>query len=225
MEPIYHAAKAAVVAWHLAWFERHVEGTDHIPRTGPALIASNHVSYLDPLTLGAEIARVGRRPRFLAKSELFQDRRIAWVLRGAGQIEVKRGTSEAVGALDDALAALERGEVVVIFPEGTVTTTADLRPMAPKSGAGRLALHSGAPVIPTAVWGTANVWSKEARGSWRPRQEIAIRFGHPIVFEDSAQSGKDYQAANARIMDEIATLLAGLRPLIPDRRRPKRARL
>lgn len=224
MEPIYHVAKAVLLRWHLAWFERHVEGAEHIPRTGPAIVASNHVAYLDPLTLGAEVARVGRRPRFLAKSELFEDRRIAWVLRGTGQIEVKRGTSEAAGALEHAFAALERGEVVVIFPEGMVTTNADLRPMPPKSGAGRLALGSGAPVIPAALWGTANVWPKAARGSWRPRQEIAIRFGRPITFEGSALSGKDYQAANALIMDEIETLLAGLRPLIPDRRRPRRAR-
>jgi 1-acyl-sn-glycerol-3-phosphate acyltransferase len=154
------------------WFRWTVEGAGNIPAHGPAILACNHVSYLDPLALGFVVDRAGRRPRFLAKSELFRDRRIGWVLRATRQIEVKRGTSRAAAALDDAFDALARGEVVVIFPEGTVTTHPDLEPMAAKSGAVRLALRTRAPVIPCAVWGTANVWPKGYAHRWRPRQQI-----------------------------------------------------
>jgi 1-acyl-sn-glycerol-3-phosphate acyltransferase len=204
-----------------AWFHWHVEGAENIPKAGPAIVACNHVSYLDPLAIGYVVEGAGRRPRFLAKSELFADRRLGWLLRATGQIEVSRGTTRAALALERAHAALRAGEVVVIFPEGTVTTDPDLRPMAARTGAVRLALTSQASVIPCALWGTANVWPKGSyRKSWGPRQDILVRVGAPMRLEGDANSREQCRAAGQTLMEEIARLGAGLRPVVPDRRRP-----
>jgi 1-acyl-sn-glycerol-3-phosphate acyltransferase len=221
-ELLYGLAYSVVVPWAHVWFRWHIEGLHHIPKEGPAIVAFNHIAYVDPLCVGYLVAKAGRRPRFLAKAELFQDRRIAWVLRGAGQIEVKRGTRSAPVALDQALEALEMGEVVVIFPEGTVTTDPDLHAGPVKTGVSRLALKAGVPVIPCAIWGTANVWPKGYAHNWRPRQDVVVRIGTPININGDFSSPADWQQAGRTIMDEISVLVAGLRPLVPDRRRPRK---
>lgn len=224
-EPIYHLAKSLVVPFMHLWFKHSAEGLENIPQEGPALIAFNHASYLDPLSIGYTVAINGRRPRFLAKSELFRDRRIAWVLRGCRQIEVKRGTPQAPMALDDAFAALDRGEAIVVFPEGTTNPhpEADLQP--PKSGTARLAVRSGAPIIPGAVWGAQNVWPKGPyRRNWRPRQPIVLRFGSPLSFGHLEDSPEGWRQAGADLMKEIARLLSDIRWRVPDRRRPRAER-
>jgi len=219
---IYRLAYLAVIPWAGVWFRWHIEGLENIPKQGPAIVAFNHIAYLDPLCIGYIVAKSGRKPRFLAKAELYQDKRIAWLLRGAGQIEVKRGTRSAPVALDQALAALEMGEVVVIFPEGTVTTDPDLQAGPVKTGVARLALKAGVPVVPCAIWGTANVWPKGYAHNWRPRQDVVVRIGTPMNLTGDFSSPDDWQQAGRVIMDEISVLVAGLRPLVPDRRRPKK---
>jgi 1-acyl-sn-glycerol-3-phosphate acyltransferase len=219
----YSLAKAILRPWLTVWFQWNIEGLDNIPRSGPAILALNHISYLDPLAAAFIANKVGRRARFLAKSELFRDKRIGWVMRGAGQIEVKRGTKDAPVALDEAYAALDRGELVVVFPEGTVTTDPYLDPMAPKSGAARLALKTGAPLIPCAVWGTANVWPKGYKRSWRPGQRILVRIGTPIAATDETDSPEAWRSLGARLIGEIFRLLSEIKPAVPDRRRPKRS--
>jgi 1-acyl-sn-glycerol-3-phosphate acyltransferase len=204
------------------WFLWKIEGLEHIPRSGPAILAVNHISYLDPLAAAFVVNRVGRRARFLAKSELFHDRRLGWVLRGANQIEVKRGTKDAPAALDQAYEALARGELLVIFPEGTVTRNLDLQPMAAKSGAARLALKTGVPLIPCALWGTANVWPKGYKKRWRPRQRIVVRVGPPVSMPPDADSPEAWRSLGTALIDDIAALLARIRPEVPDRRQAKR---
>jgi 1-acyl-sn-glycerol-3-phosphate acyltransferase len=221
-EPIYQVAKSVVIPWAHVWFRWQIEGIEKIPKQGPAILAWNHIAYLDPLAISYVVVRAGRRPRFLTKSELFRDRRIRWALSGSGQIEVKRGTRAAPVALDHALTALDRGEVVIIFPEGTVTTDPELNPRPAKSGVARLALKSGVPVIPCAIWGTANVWPKGYAHRWRPRQDIVVRIGDPVPIEGDFDTPRDWQAAGKKVMDAIAVLLAGIRPAVPDRRRPKK---
>lgn len=223
MEPTYHLAKAILKPWLRVWFRWNIEGLDNIPRRGPAIVAFNHIAYLDPFAAAHVVTEAKRRPRFLGKSELFQDKRIAWILRGAGQIEVKRGTREAPMALDNALAALDAGEVIVVFPEGTVTTDPDLYPMAPKTGAARLALKSGAPLIPAALWGTANIWPKGYRKRWwPPKQDVLARIGEPMHVSGDPDSPDAWREISRRVMEEIAVLVASLRPAVPDRRRPAR---
>jgi 1-acyl-sn-glycerol-3-phosphate acyltransferase len=126
-----------------------------------------------------------------------------------------------VHALGEALAALERGELVAIFPEGTVTTDPDLAAMTPKSGVSRLALAADVPITPCAIWGSSNVWPKGFKGSWRPGQPLLIKIGKPFNVTGSPDSPAAWVEAGRKIMEEIGGLVAELRPLVPDRRRPK----
>lgn len=222
MEPTYRLARTILKPWLATWFKWHIEGIENIPRSGPAILAFNHIAYLDPLAAAYIVDRAGRIPRFLAKQELFEDKKIAWVLRGAKQIPVRRGTSDAPMALDHAIAAVERGEIIVVFPEGTITTDPELNPMAAKTGLARLALATKAPVIPAALWGTANIWPKGHAKHWSPRQDICVRVGEAIYPVGNAESRDDWRRVMEEVMDRIGVLLASLRPAIPDRRRPKR---
>jgi 1-acyl-sn-glycerol-3-phosphate acyltransferase len=224
VEPTWWLAKGMLKTPLLAWFRWQIEGLEHIPKKGPALLAFNHIAYLDPLAAAIAVDRARRRPKFLAKSELFQDKRIAWILRGAGQIEVKRGTPEAPMALDRAVDALQRGQIVVVFPEGTITDDPDLNPMEAKTGIVRLALLTDVPVIPAALWGTANVWPKGFAKSFHPRQDICVRIGLPMKVEGDINDPASWKAAGDQIMREIGILVASLRPTVPDRRRPARKR-
>ena len=154
---------------------------------------------------------------------MFQDKRIAWVLKGANQIEVKRGTRDAPMALDHAFEALAKGELIVVFPEGTISTDPDLNPMEAKSGTARLALGSGVPVIPCALWGTQNIWPKNyAKRWWPPKQDILARIGPPLDISGDPDSPDDWKNVSARLMEEIGVLLAGIRPAVPDKRKPKK---
>ena len=224
VEPTWWLAKAIVKPPMLTWFKWQIEGLENIPKKGPALLAFNHIAYLDPLAAAIAVDRARRRPRFLAKSELFQDKRIGWILRGAKQIEVKRGTVRAPMALDHAVDALSRGEIVVVFPEGTITNDPDLNPMEAKTGIVRLALLTDVPVIPAAVWGTANIWPKGFAKSWRYGQDICVRIGEPMRVQGDIEDTRSWRQAGQQIMDEIADLVASLRPAVPDRRKPAKRR-
>ncbi len=221
MEPIYLLAKAIIKPLVASWLRVSVEGLHNIPRRGPGIIAFNHISYLDPFVAAYVVDLAGRRVRFLAKSELFQDKRIAWILKGAKQIEVRRGSRAAPVALDQAMKVLGDAQVVVVFPEGTITTDPELKPMAGRTGAARLALASGAPLIPAALWGTQNLWPKDyARHWWPPRQEVLVRVGEPVMLSTKTGSPQDWQQASYQIVERISLLVAGLMPAVPDRRRP-----
>lgn len=224
MEPIYLLTKGLMKPWLLAWFRWRVEGAENIPRHGPAIVAMNHISYMDPFAGCYLVDHCKRRPRFLAKAELFQDKRISWILRGCRQIEVRRGTARAPVALDHALEALRKGEVVVVFPEGTITKDPDLNPMTPKTGAARLALESGAPLIPVAVWGSQNIWPKGYAKNWRPRQLILLRIGTPLDVSGDPQSRDAWAEVGDKLMSTIGNLLSGLRNDLPDRRMPKKSK-
>ena len=197
------------------WFRLRHEGLDLIPPRGPAIVACNHVSYLDPLTNGEAIDLAGRRPRFLAKRDLFRIPVVGTVLRGAGQIPVDRGSRDA-SSLDDAVAALDAGEIVVIYPEGTVTTREDGLPMAGKTGVARLSLRTGVPIVPMASWGSREVWQKSGRGS--------LRFGRPILtlVGPALTRAPDPDAGPARwreltdeVMEAITALVLTLRDRYP----------
>lgn len=223
LESTYLIAKGILKPFLYTWFRWNIEGIENIPRTGPALLAFNHISYLDPLASAYAVDQAGRVPRFLAKAELFQDKRIAWILRGAKQIEVRRGTATAPMALDNAFAALRKGQIIVIFPEGTITDDPDLKPLPAKTGTARLALGSDAPLIPCAVWGTQNIWPKSyAKNWWPPRQDILVRVGEPMDVSGRPDSTDDWRAVSERLTEAIEVLVASLRPAVPDRRRPKR---
>jgi 1-acyl-sn-glycerol-3-phosphate acyltransferase len=217
-EPGYAIMRGILVPWLRTYFKFHIEGTEHIPASGPAIIAANHISYFDPFAVGFAVHRNGRRPRFLGKSELFKYPVIGWVLRTGGQIRVDRGTRAAPQSLQHAEDALAQGEVLVVFPEGTTTTAPDLAPLKPKSGVARLALRSGIPVIPCATWGGQWFWTKHLGIKPAPGKDIWVRFGAPISFKEYQGREEDSATWNeiaGKVMDEIGIQLVGLKAAKP----------
>jgi 1-acyl-sn-glycerol-3-phosphate acyltransferase len=169
---IYWTLRAILVPIFLVYFRMQRIGREHLPRTGPLLLASNHRSFLDPFVIGM----CARRPvYYFAKRELFEKRWQAWILNALGAFPVDRGTGDR-DAMDTARAILARGDCVVVFPEGTRVRRGPLG--SPKRGIGRLALESGAPVAPVAVIGTEDV-----RRGWRIRpRKVRVRVGAPLRF-------------------------------------------
>ncbi|MGA2013487.1 MAG: 1-acyl-sn-glycerol-3-phosphate acyltransferase [Solirubrobacteraceae bacterium] len=165
-------------------------GREHIPRRGPVIIASNHRSFLDPFV----IATMARRPMYyMAKQEMFASRRRAWLLRAVGAFPVRRGSGDSE-SIATAKALLAHGEIVLIFPEGTRTRPGGLG--SPRRGVGRLALETGAPVVPVAVIGTEAV-----RRGWRIRpHKVRIRAGRPLTFP---QVDDPSRALAAAVTDRI----------------------
>jgi glycerol-3-phosphate dehydrogenase (NAD(P)+) len=169
---VYWTLRAILVPFFLLYFRLARIGRERLPRTGPLLLASNHRSFLDPFVIGTLV----RRPvYYMAKRELFEKRWQAWLLNCLGAFPVDRGAGDR-GAIDTARAILERGDCVVIFPEGTRTRPGPLGD--PRRGVGRLALETGVPVVPIAVIGTEDV-----RRGWRIRpRKIRIRVGRPLRY-------------------------------------------
>ena len=169
---VYWLARAVLQPFFLAYFRMQRIGREHIPTSGPLIIAANHRSFMDPFVIGMML----RRPTyFVAKTELFRHPLIAWLLSSLGAFPVDRGHGDR-DAMITARAILQRGDVVVIFPEGTRTRPGALG--TPKRGVGRLALETGAPVVPVALIGTEAV-----RRGWRIRpHKVRIRAGRPLCF-------------------------------------------
>jgi 1-acyl-sn-glycerol-3-phosphate acyltransferase len=169
---LYWALRAILLPFFLVYFRMQRIGREHLPRSGPLLLASNHRSFLDPFLIGMLL----RRPvYYFAKRELFERRWQAWVLNALGAFPVDRGAGDRE-AMDTARAILARGDCVVVFPEGTRVRPGPLGK--PRRGVGRLALESGAPVAPVAVIGTEDV-----RRGWRIRpRKVRIRVGAPLRF-------------------------------------------
>jgi 1-acyl-sn-glycerol-3-phosphate acyltransferase len=200
-----------------AWFRWHLEGLEHVPSEGPALIACNHISYIDPLAQGYFLEKAGRRPRYLAKIELFRNRYTGPVLRGARQIPVIRGSGDTA-PIDAAVRALRAGEVVVVYPESTVTSNEDLSPMQGKTGIARLTLASGVPVIPVSVWGSAPVWQRDGRRDLKFGRPIWVKAGPPLDFfsyEERRSEPAALREVTDHVMAELTVLVDDLRARYP----------
>lgn len=169
---LYILVRAVLLPFFLVYFRLERIGSEHLPRSGPLILAANHRSFLDPFVIGA----LTRRPvYYMAKRELFARRWQAWVLNGLGAFPIDRGAGDE-DAMATARAILRRGDCVVIFPEGTRVRPGPLG--RPRRGVGRLALETGARVVPVAVIGTEDV----RRGlRVRPRK-VRIRCGAPLMF-------------------------------------------
>jgi len=163
------------------------------------------------------VVRAGRRPRFLAKEELFRIPVVGRALGGAGQIPVSRGTRNR-SSLDRATAALGRGEVIVVYPEGTVTKRDDGLPMDAKTGVVRLAIATGVPIIPMASWGSQAVWQKSGKGSLRFGRPIWTTVGGPIDLPVTPEGEQaPLRELTAQVMDEVTRLVVALRERYPAR--------
>jgi 1-acyl-sn-glycerol-3-phosphate acyltransferase len=188
---------------------------EKIPAEGGCIVVVNHVSHVDPLLTALFVYDHGRIPRYLAKSGLFKNKFLAGFLTAAGQIPVERLSRTAVGAYDAAVAAVRAGECVVVYPEGTLTRDPGLWPMTGKSGAARIALETGCPVIPVGHWGVQKIlppYSTKPR--LVPPQHVTMKAGDPVELGDlvgRARSGAATSEATARIMAAVTRIVEELR--------------
>ncbi len=190
-------------------------GGEHVPAEGGVVIAANHVSHADPFTFALFVYDQGRLPRFLAKSELFRIPVARRILTATGQIPVHRMTADAAHAFSAAVAAVQEGKAVVVYPEGTLTREPALWPMVGKTGAARIALASGAPVVPVAQWGAHEILYPYAkRPTLRPRMPVHARAGAPVELDDLRDrplTPELTREATERIMAAITSLLEEIR--------------
>jgi 1-acyl-sn-glycerol-3-phosphate acyltransferase len=214
VDAVYPAAKAVFWPWLRFGLRWTIEGETNIPTNGPVIVASNHVSYLDPLTMAWVADRRGRRIRFLAKAELFRKPGLGPLLRAAHQIPVYRGRADSADALSAAVVALRKGECVAVFPEGTISL--DLEPMRGKSGTARLAQASGVAVVPVGLWGTHRMMMKGRKPHWAWGVAQVAVVGAPVHIAE----GEHVKDATRRVMDAITECVARARAIYPQRPGP-----
>lgn len=209
--------------------KRDWRGGENIPATGAVILCGNHLSYFDPLAMAHFVNDHGRHPRYLAKQEVFKVPVIGTLIRAAGQIPVRRESADAALAFAAAEEALRKGQCMVIYPEGTITIDPEVWPLQGKSGAIRLALRTGAPIIPVAQWGPQDVISPRGKfvGLF-PRRTMQIRVGQPFDLSDLAGKEQDpvaLQQAADRLQMRIAELLADIRGVQPPKELHSRAQI
>jgi 1-acyl-sn-glycerol-3-phosphate acyltransferase len=199
--------------------KRDWRGHEHIPRSGGVIVAANHLSYADWAAMALFVHEAGRYPAFLIKSSAFNVTGIGSFLHAAGQFPVNRGTTDAALVLNAAERGLAKGECLIFYPEGTATRDPDLWPMVPKTGIARLALATGAPVVPVAQWGTQDILPYGSKKpSVIPRHMVKMLAGPPVdlsAFEGEPMSRDVLRAASSKVMADITGLLARLRGEAP----------
>lgn len=200
----YWVLKALLTPVLRFFYRIRVEGLEHVPRSGPVILASNHVSFSDSVFLPLVLRR---RVTFVAKAEYFDDPKTAWIFRALGQIPIRRGGgSVSRGALDAAAEVLSRGGVFGIYPEGT--RSPDGRLYRGRTGVARLALECEVPVVAVAMVGT-----REAQpiGQLRPNPflPVTIRFSEPLDFSRYADRASEPRALR-QITDEVMFELRSL---------------
>lgn len=170
--PVYLLAWALLRPAAAVWFRLGRRGAEQVPAHGAVILAANHRSFVDPFAIGLCL----RRPvHFVSKRELFASPAVGWLLNSLGAFPIRRGESDA-DAMATAREVLERGEVLLIFPEGKRIRGGPVAP--PRRGVGRLALETGAAVVPVAIVG-----SEHARRGWRVRPcRVRVGFGRPLTF-------------------------------------------
>lgn len=209
--PMYHVARAFLLPFFLVYFRLARLGRDYGKAKGGIIVASNHRSFLDPFVVGACLP--WRRPmNYMAKVELFERRWQGWVLSRLGAFPVRRGESDEDSMLTARMIA-ERGGAVCVFPEGTRIRRGTLAN--PRRGVGRLALQTGAVVIPTAVLGTEHV-----RRGWRIRpRKVRVRLGPPMTFPRAEEPSPALaETVTARIWPNVLLQWEDLGGLPPMRR-------
>src|SRR5512133_1062611 len=208
---MYMLARALLQPAFWIWFRLSKEGRKHARVKGPLIVAANHRSFLDPFVIGASLP--WSRPMcYVAKRELFEKRWQGWLLSRVGAFPIRRGESDE-DAMTTARMVLERGGTICIFPEGTRIRSGSLA--TPKRGVGRLALQTGASVLPVAVHGTERV-----RRGWRiyPRK-VRLRMGRPMTFPRAEQPSPALAATvTERIWPNIELQWEDLGGLPPVRR-------
>jgi len=204
--PVIGAIK---VFWKYLGLKFDFEGVENIPREGGAVLSINHIGYLDFALAGTAALPSGRYVRFMAKKEIFDNKLAGPLMRGMHHICVDRssGTASFVAALR----ALRSGEIIGIFPEGTISVSFEIKEL--KTGAVRLAMGAGVPVIPTIVWGSQRIWTKKVKRDLRRKKvPITVAFGAPLYFDKQS----DVEAGEKLLRATMISMLHEVQEKYPD---------
>jgi 1-acyl-sn-glycerol-3-phosphate acyltransferase len=208
--PVYTTAVAASLASFqaLRWDVR-AYGYGHVPAIGPGVVATNHVGYLDFIFAGFGVRQQGRRRlRFVAKREVFDHPVTGPLMRGMGHISVDRGGDTGV-AMREVAAALDGGDLVGMFPEGTISRS--FLPLQGRPGAARMAMTAGVPLIPGAVWGSQRIFTKGRSFTPSPGTAVLVSFGPAIDYAPDEDAG----AVHERLMTSIREQVEHLQLIYP----------
>ncbi|MFM7081558.1 MAG: 1-acyl-sn-glycerol-3-phosphate acyltransferase, partial [Actinomycetota bacterium] len=207
-----------------------IDGTHNIPANGPAILVGNHRSYFDVFAVSLTVAKTGRTVRFLGKKEVFDAPVIGQLAAALGGIRVERGTGSDA-PLEAASAALEAGEMVAIMPQGTIPRgRAFFDPVLQgRWGAARLALRTGAPVIPMGLWGTEKVWPRSSQVPmlWNVTSppKVSITVGPEVALRrDGVVAGDpaSFDAADALADENTKRMMSAITNLLPPEAREHR---
>lgn len=198
--------------WKFLGLRITILGEANVPRRGGAVMAINHIGYLDFAIAGTAALPAGRLVRFMAKKQVFDHPIAGPLMRGMHHISVDR--SNGAPSYVEALRALKKGEIVGVFPEATISRTFELKEM--KSGVVRLAMDSGTPIIPTIVWGSQRIWTKRQKRNFKRNNfPITVAIGAP--YQVSADADIEVEMAKLRErMSELLTLAQSNYPDIPN---------
>jgi 1-acyl-sn-glycerol-3-phosphate acyltransferase len=202
----------------IAVTKRDWQGMENLP-SGGYVLAPNHVSHVDPFLISLFMLDHGIAPRFLAKDTIMNTRGLGWIMRSAEQIPVYRSTQGAAESLRAAVAAVEAGHVVTIYPEGTITRDPAAWPMSGRTGAVRVALATGRPLVPLMQWGAQEIlWPYTKKPKLFPRKTIHVRVGRPLDLSDL--EGREMTEAllrkgTERLIDALTAMMAEVRGELP----------
>ena len=195
--------------WKYLGLKFDFQGQENVPLKGGAILAINHTSYLDFALAGTAALPAKRYVRFMAKKEIFDNKIAGPLMRGMHHINVDRSNGSA--SFVAALRSLKDGEIIGIFPEGTISTSFEIKGL--KSGAVRLAIGAGVPVIPTIVWGGQRVYTKGVKPNFkRNKFPISVSFGEPIFYSRET----DVEVAEAHLRDVMIEMLHKVQEKFPD---------
>ena len=195
--------------WKYLGLRFHFEGEAHIPRKGGAILAMNHIGYLDFALIGTAALPANRLVRFMAKKEIFDNKIAGPLMRGMHHINVDRSNGSA--SFVAALRSLKDGEIIGIFPEGTISTSFEIKGL--KSGAVRLAIGAGIPIIPTIVWGGQRVYTKGVKPNFkRKKTPVSVSFGEPIFYSRET----DVEVAETHLREVMIEMLHKVQEKYPD---------
>jgi 1-acyl-sn-glycerol-3-phosphate acyltransferase len=204
--PVIGAVK---LFWKYLGLKFDFEGVEHVPREGGAILSINHIGYLDFALTGTAALPAGRYVRFMAKKEIFDNKLAGPLMRGMHHICVDR--SSGTGSFVAALRALRSGEIIGIFPEGTISVSFEIKEL--KTGAVRLAMGAGVPVIPTIVWGSQRIWTKKVKRNLRRNKfPITVAFGSPLYFDKES----DVEAGEKLLRETMISMLHEIQEKYPD---------
>jgi 1-acyl-sn-glycerol-3-phosphate acyltransferase len=212
VNPVYATATAAsLTMFKLAGWDVRVRGAEHVPARGGGVIATNHVGYLDFVFAGYGVRQQGgRQLRFVAKREVFDHPVGGPLMRSMRHIRVDRGGDTAT-AMREVAQALEEGDLVGMFPEGTISRS--FVPLPGRPGAAKMAVDAGVPLIPGAVWGSQRISTKDRKPKAAPRIVVTVSFGPPVPYAP----GEPAMAVHGRLMESIRGLVDDAQRAYPQR--------